>query len=284
MFFKNRLIMLGAMVSLSGAVFADGFNFNNPDGLTVDVVDENNTSLYHSMGSMDGFGWTPQTDYVTVTAKNADNSEVFRKDFRTSLHGNGPMCNYTLLLSEYEGYKHEMSSLSSRGCTPNEDSYHPNTGVPKYTLDNASDHVFNPSFRKEGEEFAADSVHGWVRPGEIRTYTPDDAYWSSPSVNIHEGDILSTAAYDPYSSYIICEDNTPAMGTKTFVYKKVNGEYTCTLKATTGACENAWQENKLYEKGDIVSYQGVLWEARFISYGFPPSNWLWKEVGTSECN
>jgi len=61
-------------------------------------------------------------------------------------------------------------------------------------------------------------------------------------------------------------------------YKKKN------LKADhQSACSNAWKANTRYNKGDKASNAGILWEAQFISYGQPPSNWLWKEIGSSSC-
>jgi len=46
--------------------------------------------------------------------------------------------------------------------------------------------------------------------------------------------------------------------------------------------EMEWSEKELYELGDVVQYNGILWEAKYISHGFPPSDWLWKEVGRAQ--
>ena len=65
--------------------------------------------------------------------------------------------------------------------------YFPDSGVTKYSIDNMSDHKIYPAFAANGDNYTPDSIHGLLDPGVIRMYTTEDAYWSSPAVNIGEG-------------------------------------------------------------------------------------------------
>ena len=109
----NKFIISTLGLVLSGTVLADGISFNNPDGMTIKVIDENGSQIYHSPSVMEYFPWQPTTRYVTVKAVSNNGTEVFNKQFRTSV-GNGPMCNYSLLLTEYNGYRHEKSDISGK--------------------------------------------------------------------------------------------------------------------------------------------------------------------------
>ncbi|WP_339387597.1 beta/gamma crystallin domain-containing protein [Vibrio caribbeanicus] len=253
MFKYNKFIISTLGLICSGTVIADGFSFNNPDGMNIKVIDGNGYEIYYSPNVMDYFGWRPSTDYVTIKAVNNSGTEVFSKEFRTSQR-NYPMCNYTLLVTEYNGYRHEKSSISGKDCTADEDNYFPDSGVPKYSIDNISNHKVYPAFAKNGDNYEPDTIHGFLHPGVIRTYTPEDAYWSSPAVNIGEDTETSVAVFDPYlGKYVVCKDFEPAHGTKTWFYSKINGEYECTLKALSKAPFNT---GALFYEG--FNYQGQV--------------------------
>jgi len=194
---------------------ADGFDFNNPETFLISVVDQNGKQIYSGSEGIDSVGFTPETDYVTVTASK-DGDEKFNEQFRTSIHGNGPMCNYALFVSSI-GYAHYKSSSSSNGCNQDENTVENRDLV---AFDNQSANKFYPSFAKDGQVFAADSVNGFLEPGFIRIYTTDDAYLSAPAVNINSGDVISTAVFDPYvGDFVTCTENEKFLGQVIMKYK-----------------------------------------------------------------
>jgi len=125
----------------------DQFSISNPDGLIIDIKDQNDSPYYSSENSenheypdnvvvtkgsaSDVVGFTPETNYVTITAKTGYGEEVFSKEFATSL--NHPwkqwssnrvydiVCDYDIMITRRKGYRHQKSSLSSSVCTEDQD-------------------------------------------------------------------------------------------------------------------------------------------------------------------
>lgn len=223
-------------ISLIVGSRADGFEFNNPEGFEISVVDETGIYIYSSIATMNSVKWTPSTRYVTVTVKeNHENKQVFTKQFRTSV-GNGHMCNYALLIMGYDYYRwtHYKSSFSSPGCTDDGDNH----DSPLMVFDNGSDHKVYPSFAAKGEQYSPDRIHGILDPGCIRIYSADGGAYLPPVANIYPGVITATAVFDPYlDSYITCTDFNEFYGKKFLNFKAVEGERKCEDKEIYGETE-----------------------------------------------
>lgn len=270
------------------AARGDTFSINNPDALRVSIRDENNRLLYWSTDVFATFETLFATHYVSVIAQDTHNHKaVFNKEFATSLV-EGPVCNYALMLTAFDGHAYWKSLQSAEGCTSDVNNYNSqpsqqaNYEFACVIFDNTSPHKVYPAFGSENE-LSSDKVNDFLAPAAIRAYCTQDAYMTNPALEKAE----NIGVFDPwFQHYMPCGMDVVLSGTTSYVYQtSVEGDFVCNIKNVV-ATADAWLNNKLYYAGDEVAHNDKIWEATDMSYDVEPSDkshtqWKFVSPGTN---